>query len=380
MEQTSLIGRLLSPLAIASYLALGAVWFSNSSLLGNAPSDGPWADLAVLGFLCCWLWFLITDSDRVTPPSLAVLVAMTACSFWLLLQGISGSSPILLILLATQLAVMFPLSAAIAALVGINLAYFVILDRVWDASLSSALISLAAYGSFQMFAFLVLRYGQESERMAEQLRLVNADLMATRTLLADSARDQERLRLSRELHDVAGHKLTALKMNLRALRARSDEQGRDALATADVLAGELLDDLRAVVAQLRKSDGLSLAQGIRQLAAPLRGLELHVDLADEFRMERVVDAEVFLRVAREGLTNAARHGRASQAWLILSRSQGDWQMQLDDNGQVQWPVKPGMGMAGMRERLESLDGSLEFKSSARGGLCLIARLPAEALE
>ncbi len=380
MEQTSLIGRLLSPLAIASYLALGAVWFSNSGLLGNAPSDGPWSDLAVLGFLCCWLWFLITDNDRITPPSLAVLVAMAACTFWLLLQGISGSSPILLILLATRLAVMFPLSAAIAALVGINLAYFVILEKVWDASLSSALISLAAYGSFQMFAFLVLRYGQESERMAEQLRLVNADLLATRTLLADSARDQERLRLSRELHDVAGHKLTALKMNLRALRARSDAQGRDALAAADVLAGELLDDLRAVVAQLRKSDGLSLEQGIRQLASPLRGLDLQVDFSDEFRMERVVEAEVFLRVAREGLTNAARHGRASQAWLSLSRSHGDWQMQLDDNGRVQWPVKPGIGMAGMRERLESLDGSLELKPSAHGGLCLIARLPAEAFE
>ena len=378
MNDESLASRLLNPLALASYVAFGAVWFANSSLLGRAPSEGPWADVALLGFLLCWLWFLISDEDDPTPVAISVLVLMGASIFGLLLQGFSGSSPILLILLATRLAVMFTWPVSVGVLIAINGAYFLILDQVWGANLSNSLINVAAHGSFQMFAFLVLRYGRESERMAEELRLVNADLMATRTLLADSARDQERLRLSRELHDVAGHKLTALKMNLRTLRARADESGREALGIADVLAGELLDDLRAVVAQLRRGDGLSLEQGIQQLAAPLGGLELHLDLADEFRMERVVEAQAFLDVAREGLTNAVRHGRASVAWLRLSQGAGSWQLQLEDNGRVSWPIKPGMGLQGMRERLESLDGSLGYERSERGGLRLTARLPLEA--
>jgi signal transduction histidine kinase len=377
MNDESLASRLLNPLALASYVAFAAVWFANSGLLGRAPSEGPWADMALLIFLLCWLWFLMSEDDDPSPVSVSVLVLMGASILWLLLQGFSGSSPILLILLATRLAVMFTWPVAVGLLLAINGAYFLILDQVWGANLSNSLINVAAHGSFQMFAYLVLRYGRESERMAEELRLVNADLMATRTLLADSARDQERLRLSRELHDVAGHKLTALKMNLRTLRGRADEEGREALGVADVLAGELLDDLRAVVAQLRKSDGLSLEQGIRQLAAPLGGLELHLDLADEFRMERVVEAQAFLDIVREGLTNAVRHGRASAAWLQLSQGAGHWQLKLEDNGKVSWPIKPGMGLRGMRERIESLDGSLDFQPSARGGLCLTARLPLE---
>jgi signal transduction histidine kinase len=265
----------------------------------------------------------------------------------------------------------------LAALLAVNSLYLWMLLFFWEASLYSALVALAAYGSFQMFAVLVLGYARTSERMAEELRLVNADLMATRTLLADSARDQERLRLSRELHDVAGHKLTALKMNLRALRVRADGRDQDALARADELAGELLDDLRAVVRQLRRNDGLSLEQGIRQLAAPMTGMQLHLEVGEDVRIERVVEAETLMRVAQEGLTNAIRHGKASQAWLRLLRDAGSWTLELEDNGRVRWPIQPGIGLKGMKERLDSLDGELDLQPSPRGGLKLTARLPLE---
>lgn len=377
MEPKSFSEKYFSALAIASYLAWGAVWYSSSNLFGNAPGQNPWADVLLFGFLIGWLWFLGDELDRLDANSIAVLVVLTVLTFWLLSMGVSGSTPILLILLLSLYAVRLSFRATIISLLTLNAAYFLIMILNWQATLSSALVSLAAYGSFQMFALMVMRYGQKSERMADELRLVNADLMATRTLLADSARDQERLRLSRELHDVAGHKLTALKMNLRAIRANASTQDADALATADELAGELLNDLRAVVRQLRQGDGLSLAQGIKQMAAPLRGLELHLDMSNEVKVERVIDAEVLLRVAQEGLTNAVRHGRASEAWMVLTRANGHWQMQLDDNGQVDWPLHPGMGMKGMQERLESLDGSLQFSSSDHGGLQLRAQLPAE---
>src|SRR3546814_13550289 len=84
-----------------------------------------------------------------------------------------------------------------------------------------------------------MRYAAQAQAMSEELRAVNADLLATRELLAESARDNERLRLSRELHDIAGHKPTALKINLAALatQARAD-------AERGPLCARLADDLR----------------------------------------------------------------------------------------------------------------------------------------
>jgi len=368
---------LLSPLALASYVAWSAVWISSSALFGRSGFDGPWADLLTLGFLACWLWLLASEEDASKAVVFGVVGLMTGLALGLIALGPSGSTPILLILAATQLASRLTLRGTVFALAAVNAVYLLILLFIWNSSLANALIGLAAYGSFQMFAALVLSYARAAEDMAEELKLVNADLMATRTLLADSARDQERLRLSRELHDVAGHKLTALKMNLRALRNRADPKDRDALATADELAGELLDDLRAVVRQLRRNDGLSLEQGIRQLAAPLRGMQLHLDIAEDVRIERIVDAETLMRVAQEGLTNAIRHGKADQAWLRLEKQAESWALELEDNGRIHWPIVPGMGLKGMMERLESLDGQLDFHPSERGGLKLTARLPFE---
>jgi len=377
MENKSLLSRLLGPLAIASYLAWGAVWYSNTSLLGPASPAAPWLDVVLFGFLACWLWLLVDESEGLNRVSVPMLTGLTACALLLLIFGNKGSSPILLILLVIQYALRLSWPWTVVALIGINAFYLTLMLQVWEFRLSSALVTFFANGSFQMFAVMLLRSREQSEHMAEKLKLVNADLMATRTLLADSARDQERLRLSRELHDVAGHKLTALKMNLRAIRANARPDDQEALATANELAAELLDDLRAVVRQLRCTDGISLAQGFEQLAAPLRGMKLHLDIADEVRIESVIDAEALLGVAQEGLTNAARHGKAANAWLGMSQEKGHWRMQLDDDGQVRWPLKPGMGMDGMAARISALDGEFSYGPSDRGGLQLVAHVPAD---
>src|SRR3546814_21174463 len=84
-----------------------------------------------------------------------------------------------------------------------------------------------------------MRYAAQAQAMSEELRAVNADLLATRELLAESARDNERLRLSRELHDIAGHKLTALKINLAALAREARDEAERVRLCARLAAGLL---------------------------------------------------------------------------------------------------------------------------------------------
>src|SRR3546814_6587710 len=114
-----------------------------------------------------------------------------------------------------------------------------------------------------------MRYAAQAQAMSEELRAVNADLLATRELLAESARDNERLRLSRELHDIAGHKLTALKINLAALaREARDDDERVRLCAR--LADELLAEIRGVIEQMRTDDGIRSEEHTSELQSLMR--------------------------------------------------------------------------------------------------------------
>src|SRR5262249_8850775 len=140
----------------------------------------------------------------------------------------------------------------------------------------------------------------------------------TRSLLEESARDHERLRLARELHDVAGHKLTALKLNLTALQRESG--GRGSVDSAAQLATELLADIRGVGAQIRQHDGLDIRVALTQLVAHLPAPpRIHLAIHEDARVGSVAQAEALFRVVQEALTNTLRHAGANNVWVELAR-------------------------------------------------------------
>lgn len=365
---------LLSPLAIASYLAWAAVWFTVDADF----AEGWLVAVLLMVFLLAWFVSLTTDdrSRRGVFDSALLVLAVTALSVVVLAPN--SQAPILLILLAAQYAGRFTPVGVACCFVVLNGLFAAFLWWRVDIGVDRLLANMAAFCSFQLFAILVIRYARKAEHMAEELQQVNAHLMATRELLSETARDQERLHLSRELHDVAGHKLTALKLNLRALAGRPGLEDTRELQLSSQLASELLDDLRAVVRQLRSDDGIDLARGLRRLAEPLPRPQLRIDIGEDARVPRAEQAEVLLRVAQEGLTNAARHGQASTVFLQLQRIDNCLQLILEDDGRVQGPIRCGNGLTGMRERVEALGGKLSLQPSSRGGLQISATLPLEA--
>jgi len=217
-----------------------------------------------------------------------------------------------------------------------------------------------------------------AEEMAETLKSVNARLLATRSLLAETARGHERLRLSRELHDVAGHKLTALKLKLRSLARQLDSGTAGELTQASDLADELLQDLRSVVRHLRSAEGIDLAESLTELGRPFVRPRLVLELNEHARVPRAEQAEVLLRVVQEALTNAARHGPAKQLRVQLDTTADRVVLIADDDGELRAAPQPGNGLSGMQERLANLEGGLEISRSPLGGLRLSAWLPREA--
>ncbi len=227
----------------------------------------------------------------------------------------------------------------------------------------------------QLFAILLVHSLQKTEQARAELAATHAELLAARSMLAEAARVQERLRLSRELHDVAGHKLTALRLNLAALAHNKQLDTGETVALCTRLAEELLDDLRSVAHQLRLHDGLDLRATLRRMAAPFPRPRVRFDIATDARVATLEQAEVLLRAFQEGLTNAARHGDAGELRVRLRREGNEIVLDLRDDGGGSGEVRTGQGLAGMRERLRSLGGELSF-GRTDDGFHLQARLPA----
>jgi signal transduction histidine kinase len=375
IDRRALLQDLFGPLSLAAYAAWLAVWLSLGQPQAIDPGGGL-ARLAMLLFLAAFIAaLLIRDGQRLR----GFLGAVT-------LMGISGlavvaihpfsPAPILLVLLAAMLASRFERGPLAAALLLINLPLAALLLQAPRPGYRFALISIVAYASFQAFAALLMSAMRRAEAMATRLREVNAELLATRALLEQGARDGERLRLSRELHDVAGHGLTALKLNLGALARDPRQPDPQRVALCAGLADELLQNLRGVVAQMRQSAGIDLETALRRLAEPFPGLALHLELS--VQVERIASAEAILRTAQEALTNAARHSGAHNLWLVLQRDGERLRLELRDDGRGGAGLQPGHGLSGMRERLQALGGELEIEPARQAGLTLRAWLPAEA--
>ncbi|NKI36341.1 sensor histidine kinase [Wenzhouxiangella sp. XN79A] len=372
-----LLDLVISPLAWASYAAWLAVWLSASAVFGAQDAVFPSiVDGLLFAWLAAWLVCLLDDlvPTAVDNAALLALIALTALALWFIQNG---TTPILLILVAIRLTGRLPSRALVAGLIVANLYFFGVLLGPWDQSVQSAALTVLAMGGFQLFAVMVMVYANRAERLAEDLQAVNARLLATRSLLGETARDHERLRLSRELHDVAGHKVTALKLNLRGLARKLDGDAAEAVEQSTALADELLQDLRSVVRHLRETEGIDLGKSLRELARPFPRPRLELVIADEARIPRADQAEALLRVVQEGLTNAARHGPAEVLRVVLDRNGGRFVLVVEDDGRVRGPLQPGNGLTGMRERLDELGGTLDIGTSDLGGVRLTASLPLE---
>ena len=308
---------------------------------------------------------------RVLPVALLVEAVCALVLVWLAPR--SGTAPVLLVVLVAQLALVMPARVTVAAVAVLNIALYLLLR---GAGYSEPLLVTTLYIGFQAFAALVAHYARTAEASRDALARVNADLLATRALLADTARGNERLRVARELHDVAGHKLTALTLNLRLLARDPALAARAELATSRRLATELLSDLRGLVAAMRHDAGLDLATALRALAAPLPRPRLRLDIGDDVQVHDAAVADAILRTVQEALTNAARHADADQLTVSLQREGSRLRLRIDDDGRVRGPIREGNGLAGMRERLSGLGGTVSVTTGTAGALRIEAELPA----
>jgi signal transduction histidine kinase len=373
--------RLFAPLSWAAYITWGGITFSAVPAAALARGDvGVWLGFgALLAMLVLFVLQAAHVIDHARHRSRAIAALLAQGLMVVVAQHLLGSAgvSVLLIIVSGQLFTMLSVPMATAILVLLNAAVLA-LWRLRGFELDDLLLSILPMLGFQAFAALTAMYAERSERRGDALADLNAELQATQRLLEESTRSDERLRLSRELHDVAGHKLTALKLHLRALHRDPSFAGREELAISLQLADELLADIRAVVSELRQHDGIQLGDALSALARPLPGVRIDLQGREQARVASVAQAEVLLRFAQEGLTNALRHGQASHVALRVDNLDGRLRLSVEDDGHGRLPLAEGNGLRGMRERLAAFGGELHIEACAPQGLRFRAELPAVA--
>lgn len=219
---------------------------------------------------------------------------------------------------------------------------------------------------------------------AVRAEALTVDLLESRQRLV-SAREEERRRLRRDLHDGLGPMLTGLGLNLDAARAAVAAAGRQApadavhlaaastfLAAAKEASSQVIADLRGMVYGLRPPalDDLGLLGAVQVHAKRLGIVDLHVDAPDLPDLPAAVEVAVF-RTAVEAISNAVRHGRARRCTVRLAASPGrELVLAVTDDGGSSEAWRPGVGLTAMRERAEELGGSLTAGPTPEGGRVL----------
>lgn len=225
---------------------------------------------------------------------------------------------------------------------------------------------------------------EELRRSHEQLRALAARL--------HSVREEQSAHIAREIHDVLGQQLTALKLDLAWLKRKAaavdDEELRTVLAGKVVSTMALVDTtiktVQKVATDLRPGllDKLGLAAALKHEVsdfAERSGLRGEVAVEPEpitVTQARAIDV---FRVCQEMLTNVARHARATEVKVRLFRADGQLVLEVSDNGcgispQQLHDVK-SLGLLGMKERAQLLGGRLDIRGAPGHGTCAVLTVP-----
>ncbi|RNF82536.1 sensor histidine kinase [Lysobacter psychrotolerans] len=348
--------------------------------LGLQPMALPgWASYLVFGLSYVWLTRSL-GSRRTTALDLLGLLVLTGSAIAVSYYSVSGLGSVLLMTTACVLPWLLPLRAGVAWLVLSQFAVVPVFVRGFNFPLVDALLQSVLYAGFCVFVFVTSLVARQQAQAREEQRRLNAELRATRLLLAESARINERTRISRELHDLLGHHLTALSLNLEVAGHLSEGRVKEHVQQAHTLARLLLTDVREAVSQLRDDGAIDLSLALRPLAENVPSLDIHMEIEAPLTLDDPERAHVLLRCTQEIITNAVRHAGARNLWITARREGRMIAMDARDDGRGADTVASGNGLRGMRERLAQHGGDLQIETRPNAGFCLHLTLPASAVD
>ena len=305
--------------------------------------------------------------ERVLLILLQITIVVIAFDRFRNYPGLMYTVPALLIVVATQIATLFRDWVATLLIVISSVAFWGVslINMPWPGAILPTLVLIA----FQGYAVSIIASRIEVDRARGELARSNAELVSMQSFVAETVRDRERLRIARDLHDVTGHKLTALKINLQIMQARVKDNAelKDFVDRSAQIADDLLADTRIIVRQISDSEGLALNESLQKLATLLPDGMITVELEEGLRVQSGEVARLLLRASQEGVSNALRHGGASRISLSLRRIADRFVLRVIDNGRGLRGKPAGFGRSQLAARVKEMTGEYRLTDHAAAG-------------
>lgn len=335
-----------------------------------------WISWGTFGLCYAWLTRGL-GQRRITLFDYPMLVLLAGSAIAISYYSQSGLGSVLLMVVACVLPWLLPLKPGIALLVLCEFAIIPVFVRGLGFTWGEAALQAALFVGFTGFAYVTGLVARQQAQARDEQRRLNAELRATRALLAESVRVNERTRISRELHDLLGHHLTALSLNLEVANHLVRGQAKEHVTQAHTLAKLLLSDVREAVSRLRDDDAIDMRATLLPLADNVPGLRIEMEMPRSFLLNDPERAHVLLRCTQEIITNAVRHAAAETLRLRYRNEVGVVTLEAFDDGKGAEMATAGNGLLGMRERLVAYGGTLQVETSPGNGFAVRLRLPLE---
>jgi signal transduction histidine kinase len=301
-------------------------------------------------------------------------------------------------------------SAALPYFISARLAFM--LSPLWSAALwavygyywgfSGMIVSALLFWTFNLFALVMVTTTIKEKNTRETVETINRELVSTQHLLSQAAEQAERVRIARNIHDLLGHHLTALTINLQVAGRQLDQLDtdndqatqkqtiKDSIEQCHSLSKLLLSDVREAVSDIRDKSSIRLESAIKAISDRLPSIDITVDYPDNISIEDVTLADVLIKCIQESFTNSLKHGKASEVKVSFSQHSNHVQVAIQDNGnhtqnnqlkankhvrdglQKDTEIQRGNGLTGIEERLALVDGKAEFQRNEKGFLTMLS--------
>ena len=333
----------------------------------------PWIVAYVAYLLAFLLSTEVRASARSHPYRIAGLVVQTVSALFLVRCVGSGFEGLLLTVVAGQVPMILGGRLPLLWVSGQTLALGAVMLWTGSSAAHAGLITFA-YAAFQAFALGAAHLARSEAEAHRKLAHVNAELVAAQGLLREAAGLEERLRISRDLHDAVGHHLTALNLQLEVASHLAQGKALEQVQRAQGVAKLLMSEVRSTVSALR-TEPAKLRPSLLGLADGIEKPQIVLRVPESLQISEPQRAEVLLRCVQEIITNAVRHSNATKLQIEVDRNGSGIEVRARDDGQGAAVLRPGLGLTGMKERLEQVGGRLTLHSQPGKGFEVNAWIP-----
>ncbi len=371
MGHPLLEGRILRLAAIAvSLLAVSGVLTSIPGHLG--PLSAAWLGAYAVYVGALWLSFSSARAWQTPKARVSLLAIQGVAPFVMASLVPCHFGGLLHVIVAWQAALLLRPVLAIAWVAG----QIGVMTALICQTCSPDMVPILVFIGLQFFALITASATRREVNYRAELSQANAELKATRAILAESSRIGERMRIARDLHDTVGHHLTALSLNLEVATHADGQKREHHVAKSKEIASRLLGDVRDVVSALRSDEGVDVACVLAPLVEDAGDLKVELDVPTDLRIECPERADALVRCVQEIVTNARKHACCATRVAIRIHKDGSaLAVHAEDDGRPSGEIREGFGLRGMKERFEKIGGWIRASARPGGGFAIDASLP-----